>query len=292
MTLKNNQSGEGIVIIAGRGSLPIELAVGAVEAGKVPFLVGIKGEAGPDIERFDHVYLAWGQMGRMFKLIKERQISKAIFAGGVSRPTSIKQFKLDWMGAISAPKIFRLMLNGDNTLLSGLAGIFEQQGVQMVGAHNVVPNLVAGKGVIAGKKPNKLQCTSIEKAFGACKQIGALDIGQAAVAEQGKVIAEEDIKGTDAMIERVTHMRTQGRLPKSSKDGVLVKAMKPGQDMRLDLPAIGPDTIAGIVRAGLCGIGLEAGHTLILSRDETLKAANAANIFIFGLESENMVDRK
>ena len=286
MAPKNAKMDDGIAIIAGRGSLPIELANGAVDAGKVPFLVGIKGEAGQDIEAFDHEFLAWGQIGRMFKLLKARNITKAIFAGGVRRPTRITQFKLDWMGLVSAPKIFNLMRNGDNTLLSGLAEFFEQHGVEIVGAHDVVPKLVTTEGVIAGSKPTRQQKANISKAFKACKQIGELDIGQAAIAEQGNVVAEENIEGTDAMIERVARMRSQGKLPENGKDGVLVKAMKPGQDMRVDLPAIGPDTITRVARAGLRGIALEAGHTLILSRKETLKTADTENIFIYGLEPE------
>ena len=287
MAPKNAKSSEGIAIIAGRGSLPIELANGAIDAGKVPFLVGIKGEAEKGIEAFDHEYLAWGQMGRMFKLLEVRNITKAIFAGGVRRPTRITQFRLDWKGLVSAPKIFNLMRKGDNTLLSGLAEFFEQHGVEVVGAHNVVPKLVTVAGTIAGPKPTRQQKANIIMALQTCKKIGELDIGQAAIAEQGRVVAEENIEGTDAMIAHVAKMRSQGKLPKMGADGVLVKAMKPGQDMRVDLPAIGPNTIASVARAGLKGIALEAGRTLILSREETLKAADTENIFIYGLEPEN-----
>jgi DUF1009 family protein len=122
--------------------------------------------------------------------------------------------------------------------------------------------------------------------FSACKALGTFDIGQAAVAEAGRVVALEGVEGTDAMLERITAMRQIGRMPPEGKNGVLVKTMKPGQDMRADLPAIGPNTIECVVRAGLRGIAVEAGHSIILEREMTLAAARQGGIFIYGLTPE------
>ncbi len=279
-----HQNGQGIAIIAGRGSLPIELADGLVKSGRLPFVVGLEGETGREINRFDHEIVAWGQLGYLFKLLKSRNISQVIFAGGISKRPDIAKFKLDWVAISSLPRVLSFMLGGDNSLLNGVIGLFKSHGVEVVGAHQVLPALLAETGLIAGPKPSRASMASMKKAFEASKALGALDIGQAAIAEKGRVVAVEGIEGTDGMINRVKTLRTQGRLPESGKDGVLVKTMKPGQDMRVDLPAIGPRTIKRIVKAGLKGIAVEAGHTLILSRNETLKIANASRVFIYGLQ--------
>ncbi len=287
---KLHREGDCIAIIAGRGDLPLEIANAVIEQGKNPFLVGIEGNPNSSIVAFDHVVLRWGQLGNMFKLLQERNTKTAVFAGGVTRPTKLREFKFDWEGICALPKVAGLMLKGDNTLLSGLTGIFATRGIEVVGAHSLLPSLLAESGVIAGKKPDKHQRLSIETAFAACKRLGAADIGQAAVVERGIVIAEEDRWGTDEMLAKVAKMRKNGKLSDSAEDGVLVKTMKPGQDMRVDLPAIGPKTIQRLVEAGLKGVAVEAGRSLILSRAITLEAATTAGVFIFGLEKNTEID--
>ena len=183
---------ECIAIFAGRGDLPLQIARTLEEQGIKPFLIGVRGNLNPDIEDFESVILNWGQMGRMFKILHERNIKTTVFAGGVTRPAKLKEFKFDWGGICALPKVAGLMLKGDNTLLSGLAGIFESRGVRIIGAHTIVPSLLAEAGNISGATPNKKQRESIKIAFQACKRLGAADIGQAAIAEEGTVIAEED----------------------------------------------------------------------------------------------------
>lgn len=158
----------------------------------------------------------------------------------------------------------------------------------MVGAHDIAPQLLCESGNIVGKAPGKKMMANIQLGITACKKLGGLDVGQAAIVEAGRIVALEGAEGTDAMILRVNDMRNSGQMPMQGKLGVLVKTMKPDQDMRADLPSIGPQTISNVKQAGLLGIALEADRTLILNRSETLAKAKAENIFIQGVVCDDV----
>lgn len=273
-----------LAIICGYGSLALELTRGALANGRSPLLVGIEGEAEPDIQSFPHHILAWGQIGKLFQILDSEGIGEVVFAGGVRRRPELLKLKLDWGAIRSLPEAMIFMLGGDNTVLSGTIKLFERRGIKVVGAHEIAPQLLAPAGAIAGRKPGAGDMKSMKLAFAACKALGRFDIGQAVIAEAGRVVALEGVEGTDAMLARIIDMRNVGRMPENGKHGVLVKTMKPGQDMRADLPAIGPATVEGVKNAGLKGIALEAGHAIILERERTLSEARDAGIFIFGID--------
>ena len=271
-----------VAIFTGKGSLPREIAEHLRARGNAPFLVGIRSEYEPWIEGYDHVLLHWGQFGRFFKTLRRESVTHILFAGGLTRP-NINYFRLDFGAFKSLTRILRLMLAGDNTLLSGLIKEIENNGVKVLGAHEVMPELLATAGVIAGKTPGKKSQQNIDRAVEACRMLGELDIGQGAVAVGGRVIALEGIEGTDEMLRRVAELRASGRLRENGCHGVLAKTMKPDQEMRADLPAIGPDTVENAYNAGLAGIAVEAGHSLVLEREKTLTLARKHGIFIFGV---------
>lgn len=274
--------GQDLALICGYGSLPMEIARGAVAAGRRPFLIGIEGEASLEITAFPSVFLSWGQVGRLFRILSQRNIVEVVFAGGILRRPELRKLRLDWGAIAILPEVLAFMLGGDNTVLSGLIRMFERRGISVSGAHQIAPGLLAGAGRIAGPAPSAGDMANIALAFDACKALGRFDIGQAAVAEASRVVAVEAAEGTDALLARIVAMRQIGRMPPAGKNGVLVKTMKPGQDMRADLPAIGPATVDGVVAAGLRGIAIEADHAIILEREKTLLAARKAGIFIFG----------
>lgn len=275
-----------IGIFAGGGSLPRELASHLKSQGRMPFIVGIKGETEPWIEEYDYKLFVWGKLGQFFKHLETNNIKQVIFAGGVTRP-SLKLVDLDFGGILSLSRVLAFMLGGDNSLFKGLIKLFDHHGVEVVGAHKVMPGLLTPSGVFFGRNPSKKAMLNINKAFKACKVLGDLDIGQAAVAVGGRVVAVEGIEGTDGMLQRIAEMRATGRLYEDGKHGVLVKTMKPNQDMRADLPSIGPATIDAVVKAGLKGIAIEAGHSLILEKETTLLSAKQAGIFVYGLEQNS-----
>jgi DUF1009 family protein len=274
---------QNIAIIVGKGELPKELAMGLKAVGNPAFLVGIEEEYQAWVTHEHHKILHWGQFGALFKLLKELEITQVIFAGSVTRP-NVSFAKMDWGAITSLPQILAFMIGGDNTLLSGLIRLFEKKGIQIVGPHEVLPELLADTGKMTKLKPSRKANTNITTAFKACKMLGELDIGQAAVAVGGRVIAVEGIEGTDNMLERVAYLRSIGRLYENGRNGVLVKCMKPNQEMRADLPAIGIDTIRNVAAAGLAGIAIEGGRSIILSREETIAAANESELFIYGAQ--------
>jgi len=279
--------GNPIAIISGYGSLPAEIAAGARASGRRPFMIGLEGEADQSIEAFDHRYMNVGQFGGLLKLLKEEGISQIVMAGGVHARPEVFKMKLDWGAISSIPRVMALLLEGDDTLLSGLIKLFEDHKIQVVGAHQVVPKLLSGAGIIAGRKPGRKDMANIELAAAACNALGELDIGQAAVAEGARVIAIEGVEGTDGLLQRIVDLRESGRLPATGKNGVLVKLLKTTQDVRVDMPAIGPNTVLEVKRAGLYGIAIDAGKSLILQRDETLDLASKNKIYIFGYDNNS-----
>ena len=285
MIAKNQQPQTGhkrIAVVVGRGLLPRELVKALVETGRSPLLIGIEGETESWLQSHPHKVFPWGKIGSFFKYLRRNGIQEVVLAGGVTRP-KVEIHKLDFGAFLVLPQILSFMIGGDNSLLTGLIKLFNSKGMEIVGAHEVMPDLVAPAGLIAGKALSKTADKNMQKAFAACKTLGAMDIGQAAVAVGGRVVAVEGIEGTDEMLARVEDLRDRGRLRETGRHGPMVKTMKPDQDMRVDLPTIGPDTIKRAALAGLSGVAVESGRTLILSKSETISAANEAGLFIFGL---------
>jgi len=269
---------ERIAIISGRGALPRAL-VAELTSNKVsPFLVGIEGETEPWMLEHDHVVLGWGRFGELLKLLKQNDCRQVVMAGSLTRP-KIMVSKMDWGAIRSLPEVLAFMIGGDNSLLSGVINLFET-----LGAHEIAPGLLTPAGAIAGRKPTGKSMKNLVKAAEASRVLGELDIGQAAVAVGGRVVAVEGIEGTDGMLERTASMRASGKLYENGRFGVLVKTMKPGQEMRVDLPAIGPETIDRLAEAGLRGVAIEAGCSFILEREKTLRLAKFHDIFIYGIE--------
>jgi len=275
---------ETIAIISGRGSLPRTLAEGLVSQNKRPFLIGLGGQYDPWIEDYDHATFEWGQFGGLFSTLRQNNISKLTMAGSMVRP-NINLAGFDFSGFLVLPEIFVNMIGGDNSMLTGFINMFAKRGITVIGAHEIMPELLTKAGIISGGKISQKARENIAHGIAACKKLGELDIGQATIAVGGRVVAVEGIEGTDAMIDRVTDMRIKGKLREKGRNGVLVKSMKPDQDMRVDLPAIGPQTIQQAAEAGLRGIAIEAGHSIILEPENTLKEAAHKDIFIYGFDA-------
>jgi hypothetical protein len=279
-------AGDRVAIIAGSGRLPRDVADGLKAQGHEPFVVVIEGEADETAyAHCDHRVLALEDVGDLLRVLKRNKATHVVLAGGVSRRPHWRTVRVS-MGLLLALMAFiRGLVRGDDGLLRVLVGIFEKQGLTVVGAHEIVPDLLADAGPMTARKPSPQDRRDIEAAWAAAQAIGALDVGQAAVAIGGRAVALEDIEGTDRLLERVAGFRGHGRLARSTA-GVLVKCAKPGQELRADLPAIGPLTVEGARKAGLAGIGVEAGRSLILQRREVVEAADRAGIFICGLDRE------
>ncbi len=270
-----------LAILCGGGGVALEAARLAQARGREVFLVGLVGSASGEIEALPHIWVRLGELGKLFGALREREIEDMAILGAVRRP-EFADVKLDWGAVKRAAEIARIFRGGDNSLLAGVARIFESEGLKIVGPKDFAPELLAPAGVVAGHAPKAEVAEDI--AFGA-KLLGALspfDVGQGAVIANGRVLAVEAAEGTDAMLARVGDMRLSGRLRLRGRAGVFVKAAKRGQDMRLDLPTVGLKTLEAAARAELNGLAVAAGDVLIADRAAFGKAAEAAGLFVVG----------
>ncbi|MFK7902634.1 MAG: LpxI family protein [Nitratireductor sp.] len=283
---QDSSASSRIAIIAGNGVLPIYIRDELISQNLNPLLIGVHNEISNKLVKKADAVLTFGQVGKLFEILSANSVDRVIFAGGITKRPDYKNLKLDMLTIKELPKLLKIVLGGDNSVLTKISKYFETRNIDVVGSHEIVPRLIANQGVIAGKFSKRSAMANVQLAVESAKTIGGLDIGQASVAEDGRVIALEAVEGTDAMLARVAKLRRDGRLHATPKIAVLAKMLKPEQDMRADLPAIGPKTVENVHKAGLKGIVVEAGKALILDRNATVKKAAELGIFIYGFDYE------
>jgi len=187
------------------------------------------------------------------------------------------------LGAIrNLPFLVSLGIGGDDHVLSRVVRFFESKGYRVHGAGDVAPELLAGEGKLGDKAPSAEDRADISTGFRVVSALGRLDVGQAAVVAKSYVLAVEAAEGTDAMLARCAGLREIGRIKQRARSGVLVKAPKPGQEERVDLPTIGPETVRNAATAGLAGIAVAAGRVLMAEHAATIAAANQHGLFLVG----------
>jgi UDP-2,3-diacylglucosamine hydrolase len=279
-------------IIAGSGALPLRVAEAAQTARRPVFIAGLEGWADPAIAAFPHDWVGLGSIGRLIRLLRERGCSEIVFVGSLVRPDlrrpDLRALKVDFGAVRLIPSILKHGAGGDNRLLGRIVRLFEREGFRVLGAHELARDLVAPSGLIAGSAPGAKVRGEIRTGLETARRLGELDIGQAVVVAAGRVVAVEAAEGTDLMLERIASLRASGRLRMGGRSGVLVKVPKPGQDLRIDMPAIGERTIQGAEIAGLAGIAIEAGGVLIADRPGLVAAAERAGLFVLGLPKHPM----
>jgi DUF1009 family protein len=264
-------------ILAGGGTLPRRVAEAAAAQGRPVFIVAFTGQFDPaTVAGFPHISLRIGEAGRILAEMRKAGVVDLVMAGGVRRPT-ISELGLDWRGVKLFAKIGAAAL-GDNGLLAAIGRELEQEGFRLVGAKDILTDGIAAVGLLGLHRPDEQAEADIAHGVTVARTLGVLDIGQAVVVQQGLVLGVEAIEGTDALIQRVGPLRRDG------PGGVLVKVAKPQQDRRIDLPTIGPATIAQAAAAGLRGIAIEAGGAIILDKAATAAAADEAGLFLLGLD--------
>jgi DUF1009 family protein len=271
----------GVALICGGGAFPIVAARAAQQRGETVFLLGLRGIASAEIEQFPHVWLGIGQLGRAFQEIFSRGIRRVCFIGGLKRP-EFSDLRLDWGGIKRIPDIVKFLRGGDDHALKGVIRLFEGEGLEVVGVESFAPELLAGQGDMSNCKFPADLADDLAFARGVLADLSAHDCGQAVVVANARVIAVEAVEGTDSMLARVADLRRNGRWRAKSPGGLLVKAPKRGQDLRVDLPAIGPDTLRGAEQAFLRGIAVAAGGVLMLERDALAAQADRAGLFLHG----------
>ena len=273
-----------LAILCGGGDFPIQVAQAALQQGRNPVMVGVVGAADKRIEAFPHFWVHMGEVGKLFRSLKERDIGEIAIVGAMTRP-EFSDLRLDWGALRRFSGLASLFRGGDNRLLVGIAGFFEKEGVAVVGVHQIAPQLLVSPGDLSALAPSAQAQADARIGAGLIAALSPFDAGQAVVVANGLVLAVEAAEGTDAMLARIADLRAAHRLRLRGKAGVLVKAPKRDQDMRLDMPAVGLRTIEGARRAELEGIALSSGRVLIADRAAFVRAADEAGLFVFGLET-------
>ena len=229
-----------IGILAGGGRLPLMIAESVVARGGSVHIVAIEGEADPEIARFPHTWVNWGQIGRMVATLRARRADQLVIAGGVNRP-DLWRIRPDVGFFMSLPQIVSLLAGGDDSVLTRVVRFFEAKGLSVRGVHEVAPDLLAGAGRMGGVALSEREAEAdAELGFAVRAALGVVDAGQAVVVAHGEVLAIEGAEGTDAMLQRVAALPAAAI--GAGARGVLAKGPKPGQELRVDMPAIGPRT--------------------------------------------------
>ena len=267
-----------IGILAGGGRLPLMLAQSIAARGRRVHIIAIVGEAEGAIARFPHTWVHWGEVGRIVATLRKQGCGELVIAGAVRRPDLLK-LRPDLGLLKSLPQIVPLLGGGDDSVLRRVVGFLEGKGFNVRGAHEVAPELVAADGMIGKVRLSACELGDARLGFAVRRALAASDAGQAVVVAQGRVLAIEGVEGTDAMLGRLARRA----FPRAPRSGVLAKGPKPGQELRVDMPVIGPRTVENALAAGLAGVVVEAGCVLILERGEMLALADREGCAVYGL---------
>jgi DUF1009 family protein len=272
-----------VAIICGGGTLPLTVAEAVERSGRPVVLFPIRGWADPSaFGRHRHHWLHVGGAGRFRRLARHEGCRDVVLIGNAIRP-AIHELRLDWLMLRLLPRTIRIFKGGDDTLLSGIAKMFEEHGFRLIGAHEVAPEILVREGPLGLVKPSEVHARDVARGFELIAAISPFDVGQAVVVADNRVLAIEAAEGTDHMLDRVAALRAEGRIRIPDGIGVLVKSPKPTQDRRVDLPSLGPRTVEIAARARLAGIAVAAGETVIAEPLRVAEAADRAGLFVVGM---------
>ncbi|MCL2039160.1 MAG: UDP-2,3-diacylglucosamine diphosphatase LpxI [Bacteroidetes bacterium] len=268
---------EKLGILAGNGTMPKEVIEHCKAIKRDFFVVGIEPFVLPEtLYETPHILVKIGEIGKIFKYFQANKVKEVVFAGGIRRP-SFKELIPDWEGAKLITKLAIKKMSDDN-IFRVLIDEIELKGFKVVGAHEVMPQMLFSEGVYGKTKPSKEDFEDIQIGIKVAKTLGELDVGQSCVVQEGIILAVEAREGTDNMIDRISALKRDGKAP------VLIKMAKPKQEIRVDLPTIGTRTIEFMKKNGVKGLAVEIGSTIFLEKEKVIKMANEAKIFIVGVK--------
>jgi DUF1009 family protein len=275
-------------LVAGGGRLPFEVAEAALEQGRVLAIAAIEENTDPAIARYAPDALLWiapGELGRLIEFLKAADVREVIFAGAVAKRGMLTDPARLRPDARALATLARLEDRGDDAILRAVAAELESDGLRVIESTRYLRDRLASVGALNGVEIDEAVAADLALGLRVARALGIEDVGQSVVVRDGIVLAVEAIEGTDAAIRRGAALGGAG--------AVAVKTAKPSQDLRFDVPAIGPITIEVARECGLRAIGLEAGRTLLLERGRTLEAASRCGIAVVGLEHKgNAADRR
>ncbi len=263
-------------IIAGATELPRVIAEACEAQGRDYFILALEDACEPEtIEAHPHAWARLGAMGKALSALKDAGVEELVMAGKVHRP-KLANLRPDLKATKLLARLGSSLLKGDNELIRAIIGFLEDEGFKVVGVDEVVQELLAPEGPIGSIYPDKNAQKDIEFGAKVAQAIGTLDIGQSVIIQNHQVLGIEAIEGTAELIRRC------GPLKPEAKGGVLVKIKKPIQERRVDLPTIGVATIEQLHAAGMAGIAIEAGATLMIDKRGIAARANELGLFVLG----------
>jgi UDP-2,3-diacylglucosamine hydrolase len=260
-------------IIAGNGAFPLLVAQAAQRRQIEVIAVAHLNETERALEPLcsQIIWIKVGELERMIQTFKSAGVTRAAMAGGISRARLKDSFAPDRRALAMLARVGKF---SDDVVLRGVAAELEADGIEIIDPIYLLEDALADQGTMAGPQPTAAQLNDLKLAFSVTRSLGPYDIGQAVAVRDGVVAAVEAVEGTDVAIRRAASLCGRGL--------VVVKAAKPGQDLRFDRPAIGPNTIELLAEVGASVLGIEAGRTMILERQRTLGLAQSQAITVYG----------
>ncbi len=264
-------------ILAGGGMLPQKLLEACDQKGIEPFVIGFEGQTDPMvIQGRSHLWTRLGAAGHIIKTLQSHGISDLVFIGSIRHPT-IAELRPDLKAAEFFARASWKVIGGDNGIGEALRDFLGKEGFRIHGIQSIAQNLLAPEGLIGSVQPENRDWQDIEKGIEISQKLGALDVGQAVIIQEGLVLAVEGVEGTDKLMERTKGLMRKGR------GGILVKTCKPRQYRDFDLPTVGPQTIINAAACGLAGVAIHAGHSLLISPEEVAQIADKHKMFVIGI---------
>lgn len=265
-----------LALIAGQGGLPVALAAALSERDRPYAVFALEGFAPdlPDVRSFRVEGL-----GKLLRDLRKAGVTEVCFAGAMQRP-AVDMTKLHPLSLPLVPRLMKVIGAGDDRLLREVIAVFEEAGLAVRGAHEIAPDLLLPQGALASRAPDAMERADASRGAEILSALGPLDLGQGCVVAGGLCLGIETLQGTDALLRFVGESRSGvARV----KGGVFVKRAKPGQDLRIDMPTIGPATLAAVRSAGLTGIAVQAGAVLVLDQPALVRDADAAGLSLWAV---------
>jgi len=272
-----------VAIVAGGGAMPLRVASACRATGRPYVAVLLEGFARPaDWAGVPQISIRLGAAGAGIEWMRRQGARQVVLVGDIRRP-SILSLRPDAGAAKHLARIGMKAFSGDDTLLSAVREVLREEGFEPVGPTRFLAEAQAPSGLLTRVGPNTMAMADIARGVAVVRALGAVDVGQGAVVQQGLVLGVEAIEGTDALLARVGGLRRDG------PGGVLVKLVKPGQDREVDMPALGPRTVENAIAAGLAGIAFEAEGALLLDRAQMVERADSAGLFLLAIDPRDHV---
>ena len=265
-------------VIAGRGGLPMRLITALQAGGQDPILAALPGVTVEGAAALRAERIEFERLVPFLDRLHDLGVRHVAFAGAMTRPR-LDPERFDPRTAQLVPRLLPAVQAGDDATLRAVIALFEEEGFGVLGVGDLVPDLVPGPGVLGQHQPGPGATRDAVRAAAIVAALGAVDVGQGAVVARGLCLAVEALPGTDAMLAQVAAL--PAALRGEGHAGLVYKAPKPGQDRRVDLPALGPDTVRAAAAAGLAGVAFEAGGVLLIDRAQAVAEADAAGLFLW-----------